>query len=162
MTRYTVKASRASDIKRIANRMREIDVREAAAFGHDPVTALRLGLRASTLCWTVWADDVPVAMIGCSPVSLLDNSGSAWALATDEAFAARRLWFSLAPRLVTAMLGEYRSLENYVSTENGAAIRCLVLLGASFDDDSVELGGVEFRRFHLHRHPPAISKSADA
>jgi hypothetical protein len=90
-------------VGRIANRIRDIDRREAEAFGHSPKTALRLGIRASVLAWTAMLDGSPQAMFGVRPMSSIEGRGMAWFLATDAAFGCARDLLSIGPAVIEAM-----------------------------------------------------------
>ena len=120
---------------------------ECAAFGHSPKQALILGLRGSSLAWTVLGDGRPVAMLGVAPISVIDGRGAIWMLATDDAYQGRRLWIKLAPKMIKAMLDEWPRLENLIAVENVKAVRVLKWLGFQFDGEVRYERGVPFRRF---------------
>lgn len=149
MSDWRVKAASYGDVNRLANRMRDIDRREAAAFGHSPKRALVNGLRASTLCWTVTLDGEPVAMFGVAPVSILNRTGAPWMLGTYAISRSHRAILKLAPPLLRAMLDDYPRLENLISVDNVTSIAWLDRLGFAFDDDVRYVGGEAFRRFHM-------------
>jgi hypothetical protein len=134
-------------VGRIANRIRDIDRREAEAFGHSPKTALRLGIRASVLAWTAMLDGSPQAMFGVRPMSSIEGRGMAWFLATDAAFGCARDLLSIGPAVIEAMHRRFHRLENWVSTENAAAIRMLGRWGFELGEQTMTVRGVEFRPF---------------
>lgn len=138
-------------VGRIATRMREIDRREAEAFGHSPKEGLRIGLRGSVLAWTAMVDGRPEAMFGVTPVSVIESRGLAWFLATDAAFGCARALLTAAPAAIEAMHRRFNRLENWVSTENHAAIRMLGRWGFELGERTMVVKGVEFRPFWKER-----------
>lgn len=144
---WRVEAARYGDIRRIANRMRAADVIECAAIGHDPKRALVSSLRASSLSWTVWLDDRPVAMFGVAAHDMLSGIGAPWLLGTDDLKRGARQFLRWGPGFLKAMQADFPRLENMVSADNAPAIRLLVALGFALDDNVVYVGGVPFRRF---------------
>jgi hypothetical protein len=148
MATVTVEPAHPRHINRIANRMREADRIEAAAWGHTPKAALRGSLRASTVAWTAMADGVPVAMFGVAPISAMDRLGTPWMLGTDDVEAQARAVLRLGPRFLAAIEREFPRLENRVSADNHVSIGWLRRLGFAFDDEIVYVRGVAFRRFH--------------
>ncbi|WP_231463012.1 hypothetical protein [Sphingomonas sp. URHD0057] len=134
--------------------MRGIDRRECEAFGRDPKTALRIGLKASALCWTGKKDDRPGAMFGAVARNEIESIGTAWFLGTDEVFGCARELLSMGPAVIEAMHRRFRRLENMVSTENKAAIRLLEAWGFELGSDTVDVNGVEFRCFW--REAPSV------
>lgn len=131
----------------IATRMRAADVRECAAFGRSPRQALRTGLIGSTYCLTAKVDGSPHAMMGVSPISLVEGRGTPWMLGTDEIMRHGRELVAMGPRILSAMSASYRRLENHVSAENTAAIRLLRRWGFTVEDQPRLVGGLEFLPF---------------
>ena len=130
----------------IANRMRQIDRDECAAFGHSPKTALRNGLRASTEAWTAKVDGVPACMFGLVPVSILEGEATPWFLGSDETYRHPRDMIVTGEALVSYWLESWRHLSNYVAVENVKAIRLLERWGFSIGEER-EFGGAAFVRF---------------
>lgn len=130
----------------IANRMREWDRREAAAFGKSPKQALRMGLAASLWAITAKVDGRPEAMIGLVPMSLIEGRGQPWMLGSDAIYRHPREML----RNVAPMLGRMRAdcprLENWVATGNGRAITFLRHCGFAFGEP-IDVNGLEMRRF---------------
>lgn len=129
--------------------MRRHDVIEVEACGHSPKRALVVGLRSSTLSWTIMADGEPIAMLGCVPESVIDRRGIVWMLGTDGLDKAARAFLTLAPPLVAAMRKEFATLSNMCAVENVKAIRLLRRLGFAFADEIVYVGDVPFKRFSI-------------
>lgn len=141
----------ASHVRPIANRIRDIDRRECEAFGHSVKEALRLSVRGSVLSWTALLNKRPEAMFGVVPVSVIEGRGRAWFLATDAAFGCARELLSGAPAVIEAMHRRFNRLENWVSTENAAAIRMLGRWGFELGEQAMMVRGVEFRPFWKDR-----------
>lgn len=144
---WQVRPAAYAEVNRLARRMRAADVREVTAVGSTPKRALVRGLKGSTMAWTAWLDDRPVAMFGVAPLNLMTGRGSIWMLGTDEVRKGARELLRQGPAFVAGMHTEFPRLENAVSAENGAAMRLLRALGFDIDEEIVHIGGVPFRRF---------------
>jgi hypothetical protein len=136
----------------IASRMREWDVREAAAFGHSPKQALRLGLTASLWSLTAQVDGRPEAMLGLCPASLIEGRGTPWMLGTDEVYRHGRALAAGWQPLIARMLVDCPLLENWVAAGNRRAITFLRHVGFEVGEDVREIGGVGMVRFSLDAH----------
>jgi hypothetical protein len=134
----------------IANRMRADDVREAAAFGRTPKSALRLGIRASVDCYTVMIDGKPEGIMGLFPANALEREGRPWMLGTEELYGHPRAWLKLMPLMVARWQQSCRFLSNYVAKDNVRAIRLLKKCGFVLGEGP-SFGGVEFLLFQLGR-----------
>lgn len=126
-------------VNTIANRMREIDKIECAVMGHTPKAALRTGLLASTLAWTVMIDGHPEGMFGVTPVSTLEGKGRPWFLMTDVCGKQHVSLVRLGRAYTDAIQRQYSHLENWVHAENARTIRWLSRLGYA-------VGGVDVIR----------------
>lgn len=147
MNHWTVEAARPRHINVIANRMRAIDVIECAAQGRTPKESLRLGLKASTPCLTFLCDGVPAAMLGVTPVSVIEGRGLIWMLGTDALDRSHRAILTLAPPILKAIERETPKLENIIAVDNRKSAAWLRRLGFAFDEEILYVGGVAFRRF---------------
>lgn len=141
-----VVTARGSHVGPIANRMRDIDVRECILAGHTPKEALRLGLVASTVVWTVKVDDRPEAMFGAVPISEIGGRARIWMLMTDDAVKQRKALVRLGWKYTQAIHSLYPTLENYVHAHNDVAIRWLSRLGYAVGPVDV-IGGQPMRGF---------------
>lgn len=139
----------------LANRLREIDLREIAAFsGSGPLKALSRGLKCSDICLVAETrDGDPLVMFGVAPLSMATNSGVPWLLGTDQALDYPREFLVWGKRYAQAMAERYDSLMNYVHTENRVSIRWLKAIGFTVEDETVIVGKARepFHRFHLER-----------
>jgi hypothetical protein len=130
----------------IACRMRDWDKREAAAFGRSPKEALRIGLSASLWAYTALVDGRPEAMLGLTPVSLIEGRGVPWMLGTDAIYAYPRAMLRGVGPVIARMQADCRSLENWVAVGNERAVRFLKGCGFGFYETR-EVGGLEMQRF---------------
>lgn len=143
--------ARLTHVGPIAARMRDADRLECVALGRSPKGGLRIGLAASLRPITVLVDGRPEAMFGVVPTSLLGSTGIVWMLSTDRMYECGRALVLVGPRMIDAMLSDFRSLSNVVSAENARAIRFLRWLGFIVGG-SVEMhGDVAFVPFHISR-----------
>lgn len=143
----TLVPARALHIKPIAERMREIDRREAAAFGHGPRTALALGYHGSTLALTALVDGRPEGMLGVTPASVIESRGTVWMLGSDAILAHARELVAMAGQVLAMLHWHYRVLENHVSADNAPAIRLLRRWGFHVEREGAEFGGMMFLPF---------------
>lgn len=127
--------------------MRAADVEEAAAFGRAPKEALRVGLQASVLAATAKLDGSPIAMLGLTPISVLEGVGRPWMLGTDEVPRCARALLTEAQAVIGEMHGRFRRLENFVSVGNGPAIRMLQRWGFEVGGKGFDVNGVSFVPF---------------
>lgn len=136
--------AKPSHIGPISNKMRAIDRYECAMWGHTPKAALRQGLMGAAMAWTVLLDGRPVAMFGCSTVSMIDGKGRPWLLMTDEGAKQRRALVRLGRIYTEAIQRQYVQLHNWVAAENATTIRWLARLGYA-------VSAVEMIRGHAMR-----------
>jgi ribosomal protein S18 acetylase RimI-like enzyme len=146
---------RMRHINTIANRIREIDKVECRAAGLSPKEALRHGLFASTIVWTMLIDGRAEAMFGACPISTVEGRGRPWMLATDVAGNSKQALVRLGRIYTDALHRHYPILENYVHADNDRAIRWLSRLGYAIGAVDV-IGGHPLRGFRrcawlLHR-----------
>lgn len=134
-------------VGRVANRMREIDRIETGAKGRSPKAALRLSLRLSTWACTVILDGDPVAMFGVTAASLVEDKGRPWFLGSDDVYRHGRDMLVMGERVVSRMHGDFRRLENVVSSGNVRAIRLLRRWGFTVEGEEIMVGSVPFVAF---------------
>jgi ribosomal protein S18 acetylase RimI-like enzyme len=113
----------------IATRMREIDQKECRWGGHDPKTALRLGLRSSMVAFTVKINGRPEAMFGVVTTNFIYGEGSIWMLLTDDGAKQSRALVRLGRIYTAAFMRHWNLLRNHVHADNHKAIRWLSRLG---------------------------------
>lgn len=165
-----VHSSRPRDVFYLMDKLREFDVSECIALGSSPHEALLGGLKGQ-MCFTALdvdddtGDEVPLMMFGGSRVT--ENIAVVWALGSDE---VRKHPISMyrQGRLFLAQIAaglDVDTLYNYVSVENTPSVEWLTRLGATFDDDTYEFGGLPFLRFEFQKDrlcAPLFSPSSQA
>ena len=144
-------ASSPAHIGTIAARMRAVDVLEAAAMGHSPKEALRLGLRGSTHCYTAKVDGRAEAMFGLVVKSALGGEGTPWMLGTEAVYRQPRAFLRCAPGILNLFFDSTPRLSNLVAVENDRAIRMLRRLGFQLGEGVIFISGVRFLPFSTER-----------
>lgn len=135
------------DVRELAAAIREADRDEIwRSSASEPEEALTRALRLSDVVWTGRYDGDLVCMFGVSPVSIVTGVGSPWMLGTDLVERYARPFLRANKAYLDQMLGRYQVLENYVDTENEAAIRWLEWLG--FEMSTPEAHGPFGHLFH--------------
>ncbi len=151
ISRIRLELARTKHIGSVARRMRDIDVRECAAFGHTPKAALREAILNSDRAWTAFVDDRPEAIFGVVVNSALTGGGAPWFLGTDVVWQHARALLTIGPAIVSRLHDSSERLTGYVSCENAAAIRMLRKWGFSVGDDRRRIGGEAFYDFEKVR-----------
>ena len=123
---------------------------ECEAMGSSAKDALRVGLVGSTLVWTVMIDGRPEAMMGATPISMVEGTGRPWMLMTDVAARNRKALMRLGRIYTEAMHQHYEALTNWVHADNAQSIRWLSRLGYAVGAVDV-IGGEAMRRFYRQR-----------
>lgn len=138
-------------VGRVANRLREWDIREQAALGRTAKSAVRLALRSSAWAITVLVDDEPHAMFGVASISEVGDRGSPWFLGSELTYSHGRDLLRFGPPAIARMHKSYSRLENSVAIGNIRAIRLLRRWGFHVDGEPYSLGDLEFVRFWRER-----------
>lgn len=124
-----------------------MDRLETGAKGRSPKAAVRLSLRSSAWACTVLLDGEPVAMFGVVAASLIEGRGRPWFLGSDDVYAHGRDMLTMGVQVLARMHGDFRRLENVVSSGNVRAIRLLRRWGFTVEGEEIMVGGVPFVRF---------------
>lgn len=149
MKTLKIRKSIQSDILPIAVNMRADDAKEVWDSSlHSPYKALRKGLDAKGMSWTIIVDGVPIGMIGVARGTLLSDTGTPWLLGTDALVDDRKLFLRVSRVILKNMSRGYKMLENYVSTENKASFCWLRHLGFNIGEEVKSVTGVVFKRFY--------------
>ena len=150
MAEITIRATEPGDAELLAAAMRECDVREVRACGHEPLEAARRSVAQSLLCWSAFADGEMVCIMGCAPISLVSGIGSPWMLATPLLDAHHRVLVRLTPRYIASMLKAFPHLVNHAHAENTTSVRWLKRLGFTLHEVA-PFGalGEAFHRFEM-------------
>lgn len=131
----------------LAAKMRDADKLEVGALGRTPENALRSGLAASLWALTALVDDEPHAMLGVSPVSMIEGVGCPWMLGSERIYDHARDLVRHGPALIGEMSAGFERLENVVHVENHRALRFLRHFGFTIADEQEDHGGLMFVRF---------------
>ena len=150
-SRIRLELARTKHVGSVARRMRAIDARECAAFGHTPKAALRESILNSDKAWTAFVDERPEAIFGVVVNSALTGEGAPWFLGTDVVWQHARALLGMGPALIARLHDSSERLAGYVSCENAAAIRMLKKWGFTVEDDRRRIGGVPFYGFEKVR-----------
>lgn len=140
-------AAEREHIVPLAAVMREADRIECAAQGRGPEAALRMALASSVWALTALVDGEPHAMMGVSPVSVMEGRGTPWMLGSERVYDHGRDLLRHGPPIVAEMRACFESLENVVHVENHRALRFLRHFGFLISDQRETIGGLEFVRF---------------
>jgi len=141
-----VRDSEEDDIKYLRYNLRLSDVDEIWASNHvDPNTALREGLKNSSVCLTVLKRS-PIAMFGCCPSSLISDRAVIWMLATNDLISIKTPFIRYSRKFVDVMLEQYPLLYNWVDARNTHSVLWLKRIGA--DVQEAKPFGVENLPFH--------------
>jgi hypothetical protein len=140
-------AAEPAHIPVLAVSMREADRIECEALGYSSARALRNALNSSLWALTALVDETPEAMMGVSPLNMLEGVGVPWMLGSEKIYDHARDLARYGPRVIGEMKASFERLENVVHTRNDRAIRFLRHFGFSISDEPVTVGGIEFVRF---------------
>lgn len=150
-----VRAVEPSDLVYLAEHLREQDVAELRAAGHDDIhAALVKSVDVSLETFVAVAEGVPVAIFGCGEHgSLLTRDGVPWLLGTQEIVKHRRVLQRWARGYITELLERYPRLCNAVHAENLISVRWLKALGFRLHPPvAVPPHGALFQFFEVSRH----------
>lgn len=116
-------------VQRAGRNLREADAREATALGLEPHKILWRSYRTSILRRTILVDSEVAAMFGVSGV-LFGLTGQPWLVTTPASERVSPLVFARIYRAeVKKMFAMFPTLENYVDSSYGTAIRLLRMNG---------------------------------
>lgn len=138
-----------SHIPFLAAHMRPADVDECRAFGRGAADALTHGLCSSLWALTAIVEGEPHAMMGVSPLNMIEGLGVPWMLGTERIYDHGRDLVRHTPAILGEMLATFPRLENFVSTGNVRAIRFIRFAGFEFRPEISNVGGVPFVRFAM-------------
>lgn len=153
MVKISLHPVEATDIKYVADHMREDDKREVlASYGGGPLNALVKSVAASDYPLVARKGDVPVALIGCVSSGLLSTTGKPWLLGTDQVAKHAKSLCSLSREHINIWLDRYELLENYVDSRNHLHIKWLKHMGFEFGETiGVGILKIPFHRFYIGR-----------
>ena len=142
----SIKPSRLSDARYIADNMREQDVKEVLALGHKPYEALVYAItQDNAQTFTLFYGIEPVLIFG----TVKESHGLArvWMLATDKAYTKPRRIAILSKIWIKVLQKPYEILYNYVWIGNQKAVKLLIYLGCDIDKEIVTKKNLDFVKF---------------
>lgn len=150
-----VAAPTAAHVAELVANLRQQDIDELRALGHEDLAApIHEGVARSTWCHTLLIDGQVAAIFGVAPLgTLLDARGVPWLLGTDLIWPNRRALARLARRYILAMLRDHPHLTNIVHAKNTHATRWLRRAGFTLAEPQA-LGphGEMFHLFEMRAH----------
>jgi ribosomal protein S18 acetylase RimI-like enzyme len=144
--RVETRAAVLSDALHVAENLRIADKEELLAGGtEDFKQCLVDSFTSSSICRVALVDGVPVAVLGVCD-SGIAGVGVIWMLGTDGIYKISRQFLKGSMRELRMLANEYKTLFNYVYTDNKLSIKWLEWLGFTIDKqrDSSEF----FRMFY--------------
>lgn len=147
----TVRSTRAEDLPLVAADARQADIDEMhAAAGASVGDCLRLGFEQSMHCWSICADDHPIAVVGDVMQGI--GHGLPWMVTTTQVEKHARGFLRASRVVLDDMLTRHATLSNQVDQRNTAAIRWLSWLGFTIGDAApAGIHGLPFHKFTLYR-----------
>jgi len=142
----SIRPSRLSDARYIADNMREQDVKEVLALGNKPYEALVYSiLHDEAQTFTLFYGKEPVLIFG----TVKESHGLAriWMLATDKAYTKPRRIAILSKIWIKVLQKPYEILYNYVWIGNQKAVKLLIYLGCDIDKEIVTKKNLDFVKF---------------
>lgn len=157
----------ASDVERMAPRLRNEDRAEiVAASGEPSIIALGRGFVESMPCFTAYYNDRPAVMFGVTPSKRLHplvdpdfpRVGYVWLLATDDVNEFKTAFLRLSRKWFDRVTRDYDIVGNVVDERNTRHIQWLEWVGVKFLRTHKHFGhlGLPFREFVkvINESPP--------
>lgn len=155
MVAVTFTLPNADDIDELVANMREQDIVEVRATGHDDLREVVAdGVRISTMVWAARFDGRLACIFGCAPFgTLMSGIGVPWLLGTPEIPKHRRILVRHAAPYIGQMLAFYPHLMNVVHARNTVATAWLRRMGFDLKDaEPYGPHGEPFHVFEMKRH----------
>lgn len=146
----TVRATRRDDLAIVEHGARQADRDEMAALGESVASCLSIGFEESMRCWSICADDHPIAIVGDTMQGI--GAGVPWMVTTNDVEVHARGFLQASKAILKDMLTRHATLSNYVDARNAVAIRWLEWLGFSIEPAAPTYPhGMPFHKFTLYR-----------
>lgn len=129
MADVVVRATVPGDVDILFANLRTSDRIECAAYGDDVLALIRSSVARSLLCWTGVVDGELAAIIGVTPLDVLNGVGVPWMLGTTVLDRHSRILVRRTPEYIARMLAAFPHLVNYVHAKNTTSVRWLRRLG---------------------------------
>jgi hypothetical protein len=131
----SVRESVPGDIIYLKNHLRKEEIEEIwASHASTPEQALLGSYLSSIKCFTLLIGDVPAAMFGIAPDTLLGEKACIWLLGTNMLAKIKKTFMVLSKKFIDAMLGDYPYLYNYVDFRYKKSLQWLQWCGAKISD----------------------------
>jgi len=154
------RASTIEDVNYLQYRLRNDDIREVfAQSGISIGYSLELSYNLSEKVYTGMYTTMPFCMFGVARNNLLSDTGSLWLLATED-IKKRDVYITFlkeSKTYIKELQKDFKTLTNYVHSDNIVSIKWLKWLGAEFEEPQ-KMGFAQeyFVKFTLN---PFLSKS---
>lgn len=132
-------------IRRLAETLRDDDVKEVSCFGISPMKALWRSYRASVYCRTGLVDGEPAAIWGLAG-TVLGNESSVWLLTSPKIEQVPFSFIRETRKEIVKFLDFYPCLRGAVSRDYIRAIRFVELLGFSIEESDNQILQFSMRR----------------
>lgn len=130
----TIRPTKAEDTLAFTDRLRAEDRDELSIFGYaDVESCLKSGFSQSVETYTILYKDIPVAMFGLNPLTLLGSEANIWFLGTPEMCHIKKTFMKLSRLCIGEWLNKYPVLWNIVPTSYTKSLRWLKWLGANIN-----------------------------
>tara|TARA_A100001515_G_scaffold145075_1_gene151786 strand:- start:8564 stop:9085 length:522 start_codon:yes stop_codon:yes gene_type:complete len=146
--RLSLKKASLADVEPIANNMRMSDRQELTMLEVEPLQALVYPwTQKNTTTYTIFADSLPIAMLGTGWDGSLLNHAKVWMLATKD-LKKHSIPFLKGSRDVVKLLqGSYDLIYNYVPVSDHETIEWLLWCGFYFESEVVKINSYPFLKF---------------
>lgn len=124
---FMVSPTKAEDISKLANNLREADVDEILALGGLPLNSLLDGYLLSDECYSAFVDNHIIGIFGFN-----EKYHTIWFLGNELCETVPREWIKTAGYYIQHFLNLSPVLTNTVSIKNKLHIKWLKKMGAKF------------------------------
>lgn len=142
-----------ADAEYLAEHLRPGDLREIAALGVSPRTAVMESVRASDYVYTAVSEGKILMIFGVSDPLFSMAPASVWALGTPEVSKFKKDMLRVGRSFVQGMLRIYPELENRCDARYSESVRFVRHLGFTVDDlREWGVHGEPFCRLHISKN----------
>ena len=138
-----------ADAEYLADHLRPGDLREIAALGVSPRTAVVESVRSSDYVYTAVSEGRVLMIFGVSDRIFSASPASVWALGTPECSGFKREMLRVGRSFIHGMLRIFPEMENWCDARYSESVRFVRHLGFTVDDP-VEWGAHGEPFCHLH------------
>lgn len=140
------------DALALAPVLREADRQEIEASTRTPLeSALADAVNVSLgLCWSVYAGDEILLLMGTAPITMLGGSGSPWLLGSERSERFGKSLHKIAREKIAESREIYPELVNFIDARNARSIAWLARLGFTLHEpEPYGPYGLPFHRFEM-------------